>query len=239
MMYRFWKDIIKPIFIEENVKSVVEIGSEFGDNTMNILEYCSENEGHLTSIDPAPAFDYLKLEEEHGCFTLMKDISLNALPKIKKYDAILIDGDHNWYTVFNELKIVEKSALNNNKFPIVFLHDTEWPYARRDMYYIPETIPAEFRKPYANKGMLPGHSVLIDPDTELGEKSINPTLNNALFEGGEKNGVLTAIEDFIHESPFPLTLYKLPQYYGLGILFNNNKKLQLFIEDLAKNFDGN
>lgn len=107
------------------------------------------------------------------------------------------------------------------------------------MYYFPETIPTEFRKPYANKGMLPGHSELIAPESELVEKSMNRTLNNALFEGGEKNGVLTAIEDFINESSFPLTLYKLPHHYGLGILFHNNKKLQLFIEDLLNKYDGN
>jgi hypothetical protein len=237
-MHRFWKGMIEPIFKEENVKSIVEIGSDLGNHTIKILDYCSKNEGHLTAIDPAPAFDHDKLEKEHGCFTMIKDMSLNVLSKMKAYDAVLIDGDHNWYTVFHELKIIEKSALNNNKFPIVFLHDTEWPYARRDMYYFPETIPAEFRKPYAKKGMLPGHSALIDPESELGKISVNQTLNNALFEGGEKNGVLTAIEDFIKESSFPLTLYKLPQYFGLGILFHNHKNSP-FIEDLVNQYDGN
>jgi Methyltransferase domain len=229
-MHRFWKNIIKPIFIEENVKSIVEIGCDFGHNTFNILDYCSVYEGRFTAIDPEPSFDYHKLEEENVFFTFIKDFSLNVLSKVKEYDAVLIDGDHNWYTVFNELKIIEKSALNNKKFPLVFLHDIEWPYARRDMYYFPETIPTEFRQPYAKKGILPYHSKVIDSKTKSG---MNPHLNNAIFEGGEKNGVLTAIEDFINESPFSLSLYKLPQHHGLGILIQYNNNLQTFIKNLV------
>ncbi|MDE3838795.1 class I SAM-dependent methyltransferase [Bacillus methanolicus] len=233
-MNRFWNNIIKPIFIKENIKTIIEIGIDKGKNTTKLIDYCLMNGGKLISIDPKPVINVNLLEEKYKFFRCIKDLSLNALPTIKNFDAVLIDGDHNWYTVFNELKIIEKNSLIYKKFPLVFLHDTEWPYARRDMYYLPETIPSNFRKPYAKKGIIAGQSELKDPKRELGKKLINSHLNNALFEGGEKNGVLTAIEDFIKSSSVPLSFCKIPTNNGLGILFQKNRQLESFIEGLTK-----
>lgn len=39
------ENILLPIFKHEEVKSIVEIGSEKGINTKNILKYCMENGG--------------------------------------------------------------------------------------------------------------------------------------------------------------------------------------------------
>ncbi len=63
---------------------------------------------------------------------------------------MFLDGDHNWYTVFHELRLIEEHCQRNERlFPLVLLHDLGWPYGRRDLYYNPETIPAEYRQPYA------------------------------------------------------------------------------------------
>ena len=70
-------------------------------------------------------------------------------PKIKTtFDCIIIDGDHNWYTVFNELTIIEKRNLLKEGGTI-FFHDIAWPYGRRDMYYlcVPVTAVARFPVP--------------------------------------------------------------------------------------------
>ncbi|MBD1378986.1 class I SAM-dependent methyltransferase [Metabacillus arenae] len=233
-MKNFWEDVISHILKEANAKKIVEIGSATGANTLKLLEYCNNNDGQLVSIDPAPAFDYVSLEKQNKVFKLMKDISLKALPKIKEYDAVLIDGDHNWYTVYHELKLIEKHAEKNGKFPIVFLHDVEWPYARRDMYYSPETIPAEFKKPYAKRGILKGQSKL----REVENIGFNYKLNNAIFEGGEKNGVLTAIEDFLKESAIICRFYKIKPHCGLGILIND-KKVEILLEKIIKSYEDN
>ena len=75
-----------PIFKHENVKSIVEIGSEKGINTRNILEYCMENDGKLTSIDPDPNFDTATLEEEYeGRYKILKTLSLESLPSLDDY----------------------------------------------------------------------------------------------------------------------------------------------------------
>ena len=225
-MHRHWKQTILPIIEKIKPKHIVEVGSDTGINTVNILEYCETNNAKLTSIDPSPNFDVDKIKERYNCdFELYKDLSLNILPFLEKFDIILIDGDHNWYTVFNELNTLEKIYKKNKNFPLIFLHDTAWPYGRRDIYYFPENIPEEYLFPYKKLGMIPGEKNLST------DKGMNQNFNNAILEGGEKNGVLTAIEDYINKSSLNLTFYSIPAFYGLGILFLENKKLKKIVED--------
>ena len=129
-----------------------------------------------------------------------------------RFDCILIDGDHNWYTVFNELRLIrERTLLKAGGY--IFLHDVDWPYGRRDLYYQPETIPAEFRHPFAEKGIVRGQS----PLAEVGSMNSRNYLN-AMEEGGPKNGVLTAIEDFLALHPGDYRFFMIRYQWGLGVL---------------------
>ena len=65
----------------------------------------------------------------------------------------LVDGDHNWYTVVNELRLIAAtSAGAGEPLPVLICHDVGWPYGRRDLYYAPEQIPEEYRQPWAQQG---------------------------------------------------------------------------------------
>ena len=87
----------------------MEVGSDQGVNTANLLEFCRQTGATLHVIDPAPGYDVSKWQSEYGdCLVFHKELSLNALPSIENFDVVLIDGDHNWYTVFNELKTLER-----------------------------------------------------------------------------------------------------------------------------------
>ena len=94
----------------------------------------------------------------------------------------------------------------------MLLHDIGWPYGRRDLYYDPDSIPEEHRKPYDKKGMLPSVPDLVE------EGGMNRHLNNAVREHEPNDGVLTAIEDFLGASQYELDLLELPGVHGLGIL---------------------
>ncbi len=206
-----------PIIRENNYRTILEVGASMGDNTDQILEIKGVS---LTIIDPCLDCDLVKKFSDQQNVKVIKDLSLNGLKKLStQFDCIFIDDDHNWYTVYNELKIIKERNLLKVGGTI-FLHDVGWPYGRRDMYYLPETIPAEFFRPNARKGMIPGQSELVD------EGGVNPRFFNALSEGGLKNGVLTAIEDFIKNfGPNDYNLLVDPRQYGLGILIygkNNN-----------------
>lgn len=219
-MFHFWDEIMKPVIELKNLKHIVEIGADKGQNTLHILEFCKSNGAKLSSIDPVPQFDVLALKEQYaGHFDLYEDLSLNALPLITDYDVILIDGDHNWYTVYNELKIIEKT-FECKDFPVIFLHDTCWPYGRRDMYYAPDNIPTEYRHPYKYLGMIPGQSELCEGG------GMNASYNNAIYENTPKNGVYTAIEDFISQSKQALYVHTYNAHFGLTLIVaEKDKKL--------------
>jgi hypothetical protein len=223
-MYHFWEKVVKPIFIATRPKQIVEIGAAVGENTARILGYCHPMGAQLTVIDPAPQFDIPAWLQTHpNTLTLLQQLSLQALPTIEEYDVILIDGDHNWYTVYHELLTIEQRAKIRGKLPIILLHDTMWPYARRDMYYLPDTIPADFRHPHACMGMLPGVTGLVP------HGGSNYTLYNALNEGGPRNGVLTAIEDFFKQLSLPHFFHNVPAQHGLGIILPYDPSLNQLV----------
>ena len=215
---------MRPIFEGIGAKNIVEIGSEDGINTKNILEYCLKNDAHLDAIDPFPNFDVDGFKQEYGHrFDFYKDLSLNRLPLLNDFDGILLDGDHNWFTVYNELKIIEEK-FEDKDFPLIFLHDVGWPYARRDLYYNPDNIPPLYRQPYKKLGILP-------EETSLQEAGgINNTLYNSIYENTPKNGVLTAVEDFIKESGHEFIFKNIPAFFGLGILYIKNEKTDKIVK---------
>ena len=73
-------------------------------------------------------------------------------------------------------------------------------------------MPAEHRQPWARAGILPGKEQLA-PD-----RGINGDLANAEREGGPRNGVLTAIEDFQEAAGEELELTVLPELHGQNVV---------------------
>ena len=137
-------------------------------------------EAELHVIDPVPDFDPREHERQFpGRYYFHEALSLDVLPTLPPMDAALIDGDHNWYTVYNELRLLAEGARRGGApLPVIVMHDVLWPYGRRDLYYAPTQIPREFRQPHAQKGMQPGRQGLLE------RGGLNPTMHNALREGG-------------------------------------------------------
>ena len=230
-MNRLWKVLIRLILEQINAKYIVEIGSDLGVNTRNILEYCVDNNAQLTYIDPFPKFDIKKFKAEYGDkIEIYTELSLDRLPLLKNYDAILIDGDHNWYTVYNELKIIEEQ-FKDKKFPLVILHDIGWPYARRNLYYNPENIPKQHWQQYKKSGIYPGKNSLLETG------GLNSHLNNAITEKDPHNGILTALEYFISESDMELSLKQVNAFHGLGILYIKDDKIDKILKKVIESAD--
>jgi hypothetical protein len=213
-MNRFWHRYIHPLIETAQPRLIMEIGADRGWNTRNILEYCRATGAHADIIDPAPRASLHEVLAEFGPaeYRYFPLKSVAAIPQLDTPDIALIDGDHNWATVYSELNQLHARAEQNGKAPpIVISHDVAWPYARRDMYYNPDDLDASQKHPYSYRGMLPGVSELV-------EHGMNGVLANALHEGGPRNGVLTAIEDYIASSGIEFVFRKLPFFNGLGIL---------------------
>jgi SAM-dependent methyltransferase len=195
-------------------QSICEIGARSGTSTDILLKLPLK---HYTVIDPCIDNDLQAKYAGDSRVQVIKSNSLDALAidgpiaAPTAFDCILIDGDHNWYTVFNELSLIRARALLRPG-GFVFLHDVDWPYGRRDLYYQPSTIPAEFRHSFAQKGILRGQSPLTDAG------GLNSDYLNALQEGGPRNGVLTAIEDFLAQHPNDYRFFTIHYQWGLGVL---------------------
>ncbi|WP_028552053.1 class I SAM-dependent methyltransferase [Paenibacillus sp. UNC451MF] len=218
-MIRFWEKVIKPILIKHEPKRIVEIGVFLsGRTTIKLLEYCKVVNGKLTVIDPIPYFNTHTFQTFFPKeLVLLVKSSIESLPTIESADVYLIDGDHNWYTVYQELSAIEEAAKSRGKFPIIILHDIEWPYGRRDSYYFPDLIPSDSQLPYAKKGIVPNSIYLAKTG------GLNSDQNHAIHEYGAQNGVLTAIEDFLKVTSFSLTFHRLYTNNGLGILMPSNE----------------
>ncbi len=218
-MLPFWPDVVRPLLEALAPSSVVEIGAEHGKMTRRLVELCAPRGAVVHAVDPAPLFDVAAWEKELApTLRVHRAKSLDALPSIERFDAVLIDGDHNWYTVLAELRLVERLARERgHEQPLVLLHDVAWPYGRRDLYYDPESIPAEHLRPFAKRGISPVASELCEAG------GMNAHLCNALVEGGPRNGVLTAVEDYLAETAQELSFARIPAAFGLGILLPRSR----------------
>ena len=175
---------------------ILEIGVLEGKHTFRLLEWCMNNNSKLISIDPCKwkgnipenykrnalnfcyrrdtekqkeelyvpyIEDILKsdLQKNWECY---KDFSIHHLASHpdEKYDFVFLDGDHNYYTVFNELNLLKRHISQDG---LIFIHDIcNKSCARNDFYYDWTVIPKRY-----------------------------------LY--GERQGILTAIDDFINENP--------------------------------------
>ncbi len=218
-MFPFWDLAIAPVLEAAQATRIVEIGALRGETTILMLERLGPD-AELHVIDPVPEFDPGEHERAFpGRYVFHRDLSLNVLPTLPPMDAALIDGDHNWYTVFHELdqlRAVARAA--GAPLPVLILHDVGWPYGRRDLYYAPDTIPEEYRQPYAQRGIRIGRKQLVPRGGGL-----NPTMFNAVKEGGPRNGVMTALDDFIADHDAQLRMLVLPIYFGLAIVVEERR----------------
>lgn len=215
-----FSDIILPCLAMAGVRNIAEIGAEFGGMSSRLGDFAAHAGGVLTSIDPAPKQAFVDWSRDFPASRHIAATSLAAIPSLTGIDAWIIDGDHNYYTVANELRAIDAVNRQEGKPLLAFLHDVGWPCARRDFYYAPDQIPDEHRLSFDyNGGAVPGRDALVHGRGFRGEGSFAL----ATHEGGPHNGVLTAIEDFIADAADDgrtLAWANIPAVFGLGILFD-------------------
>jgi hypothetical protein len=191
--------------------SVVEIGAYRGQLTEELLRWATSNGARVAAVDPEPPPELLELEKRYPDLQLIRETSHEALRRIPLPDAVIIDGDHNYYTVSGELRLIHERRSGGTS-PLLMFHDVGWPLARRDTYHVPERIPEQWRQPLAaSAGLSPEPSFSDD----------RPFAWTAEREGGPCNGVLTAIEDYI-EAHEGFRLAVVPAFFGFGILWHRD-----------------
>jgi hypothetical protein len=210
-------------------RTLVEVGAYAGDVTRMLVDWAATSGVQLRSIDPEPQPALVSLAEQHPELQLIRKTSVEALPELALADAYIIDGDHNYYTVSEELRLIGLQAAD--RLPLLLCHDVCWPHARRDSYFTPEAIPAEGRQPIVHGGY-------VYPD-------ISGTHDGGLIyewpaatEGGPRNGVMTAIEDFASTRD-DVRLAVVPAFFGLGVLWSTRAAYADSLEQILGPWDRN
>jgi hypothetical protein len=218
-------DLIMSVLELAGARTVVEIGAEFGGMTQPLAGYCARKGGGLIAIDPSPAPAFVEWAAAQPHVRHIGQPSLDVLSgpsaaDLRGTDAWMIDGDHNYYTVFHELVAADALARRDGTPLLAVLHDVGWPCARRDMYYAPERIPLDYRQPCSHQA-----GVTLGNDGYLVDRGFRGAGHFAwaLHAGGPRNGVLTPVEDFCRQAEAGdrrLLYAQIPAVFGLGVLFD-------------------
>lgn len=234
-MFNFFKLDIIPTFLSKfKVEKVLLIGS-FNESIINeIISFCMDNNTLLSSIDLNTNIENL-IKQNFNVdgvneyidknVDYFKDMGLNILPKLKNFDAIFINDDPNWYTVYNELNLIKK---NNENFPLVFVCNNKYPHKRRDSYINPENIPKEYRNECCDT--LP---IEYEEDNEIKCTFVKDGLCHAISQNTKQNGVLTAIEDFLKEN-INLKLLEINPLEGISLIYNNTNMSNIRIDQILE-----
>src|SRR5215207_6177096 len=91
-------------------KSLVEIGAYAGDLTRVLLAWAAGACAGVVAIDPTPHERLIELSDERPELELIQAPSHEALGRIKLPDAVIVDGDHNYHTVSEELRLIDERA---------------------------------------------------------------------------------------------------------------------------------
>ena len=211
------------------VRSITEIGAYAGDFTRDLADFAAARGGEVLAVDPYPQPALAELADSNEAVELIREPSDEALGSIRRTDAVVIDGDHNHYTVSRELGALAE-RFGQEAMPLLLIHDVRWPHARRDVYYAPDRIPPDHRRPLASGALFPGTA-------ELAPGGL-PYRNVAARDGGPRNGVLTALEDFLSEHD-GLRLAIVPAFFGLGIVWPATSPVAENLERLLAPWDRN
>ena len=127
-------EIMLPCLDAAGARSVVEVGAFAGDLTRVLVDWAAAAGATVAAVDPAPQDGLVALAREHPELELIRETSLEALPRIPLPDAVVIDGDHNFHTVREELRILGERGPGAD-LPLLLFHDVCWPHGRRDDYF--------------------------------------------------------------------------------------------------------
>ena len=224
-------ELMIPCLDAVGARSVVEVGAYAGDLTRLLAAWAAESGARVAAIDPSPQPALVQLEKDRPEVELIRETSLEALPRITMPDVVIIDGDHNYYTVSEELRLIAERAPDT-ELPLLLFHDVCWPHGRRDDYFSPDLIPDYYRQPLAGAdgGLFPG-----DEGVRPGGL---PYPKSAAHEGGERNGVRTAVDDFVADRD-ELRFVIVPAFFGFGVVWHREAPYSDELAQILDPFDRN
>lgn len=218
-----YREVIRRAIALVGPRSIVEIGSESGEMSVILAGLAADAGASFVAVEPSPSPRLRALGElEH--VDVVEGYSPDALDGIQDANIWIIDGDHNYWTVTRELR----AALTRGAAEgLVVLHDVGWPCGRRDFYYSPERLPPEAVHEHDFfRGVAPG-----DPGLRRSGWRGAGSFAVATHEGGERNGVRSAVEDVLAEHD-GFDFVVAPPVFGVGFVFPSGAAWAPALRDL-------
>lgn len=166
-----WDLLVAPALLAQGARLVLDVRPGRDALSAMLAEHAARLGGALTEVE-------------------------RAVPAGAHFDAVFLRGDPNWFAVSEALRhLAQLARASGRPFPLVFVADTGWPWGRRDGYRDPAAVPVRHRNAYRRQGLLPGCPLPVAEGGAHGE------LANGVFPYGSRNGVLTAVLDFLADAP--------------------------------------
>lgn len=202
-----FREIFEIIFANRPIATVVEVGVESGQVSSLYTELGASA---VYCVDPTPSDALRRTLAGNPALHLVEQPSPGVLADLPVADLYVLDGDHNYAVVHAELSWILKNAPD----AVIAMHDVMWPSGRRDLYYEPSPLPAEQRHDYTDEGPTVWH----DGVTPAGFVGVG-AFTMAREAGGERNGVLTAVEDVLSQAENDGWLFDIvPAVFGMGLV---------------------
>jgi hypothetical protein len=214
-----FREVFEEIFARRSIRTVVEVGVETGQVSG---VYADLGASRVYCVDPFPSAELRAALAQDDRLELVEKFSPQALGELPVADLYVIDGDHNYATVRGEVDWI----LQNAPDAVVVFHDLMWPCGRRDFYYQPTALSEADRHPDSEDGPTVWHDGLT-PAGFIGAGAFT----FAREAGGERNGVLTAVEDALAAAPDPdWQLEIIPAIFGVGVLMRRTGETAELLE---------
>lgn len=195
------------LFAHREINVVVEVGVESGQVSSLYTELGA---AEVHCVDPHPSDELRATLAKNPKLHLVEGHSPAVLAELPIADLYVLDGDHNYAVVHAELSWIMANAPD----AVIVLNDVLWPCARRDLYYEPSPLTGDDKHPSSADGPTVWHDEL----TPAGLVGLG-AFTWAAQAGGERNGVLTAVEDAVAEAGADdWYLEVVPAVFGFGFV---------------------
>lgn len=199
-----FRELFALLFDCREIRAVVEVGVESGQ----VSSLYADLGATVHCVEPAPGDDLRAVLDGDPRLNLVEGRSPAVLADLPVADMYVLDGDHNYAVVRAELAWIMKNAPD----AVVVMNDVLWPCGRRDFYYQPSPLaPADVHPDTAD-----GPTVWHDDVTPAGFIG-DGVFTVAAQAGGERNGVLTAVEDALAEAG-DRRFAIVPAVFGFGVM---------------------
>lgn len=202
-----FREMFQILFAHKKIKSVVEVGVESGQVSSIYTDLGAEK---VYCIDPYPTTELRETLAKNPKLELVERPSPQVLGELPPADLYVLDGDHNYAVLHGELTYL----LKHTPDAVIALHDVLWPWSRRDLYYEPTLLEGDAK-----------HTASMDQGPTIWHDELTPAgfvghgiYSVAVEAGGERNGVLTAIEDAIAEADDEWLFVIVPAVFGMGVM---------------------